>query len=350
MKLVFVYWAYENQGSELDIQGYTRAAREAGHEVTVYGRPNPKIPLNYSIDLRGADAVVFIVEWTTELQGGDQVDWLRLLVSVPRNRRVVIDCDGRYNDTICVHGDYNHRNDAESRAWVTFCDQLSDKIYQPTHRPLRANVRPFLFHIYDPAWEAPLDFSAKEFDMVYVGHSKFRWHGISRVLRALEPIRDQVGRIALFGYGWAELPEWATSMDMEDVYRIDAGYMSSLRVEAMAPVPFSRVIGTIGSGVFNPVVYRPLFEHLGMVTCRTFEVPAGGTIPLFVLDPDYVRAIYGDFGMELVLGEERPHEKILDVLARPDHYAEIVRGIRREFALRHSPQARLRELIEIIES
>ena len=36
MKLVFVYWAYENQGSELDIQGYTRAAREAGHEVTVF--------------------------------------------------------------------------------------------------------------------------------------------------------------------------------------------------------------------------------------------------------------------------------------------------------------------------
>jgi hypothetical protein len=70
MRLVFVYYAYENQGSELDLQGYTRAAREMGHEVTVYGVPNPKIPLNYSMDLSGADAVVFVLEWTTALQHG----------------------------------------------------------------------------------------------------------------------------------------------------------------------------------------------------------------------------------------------------------------------------------------
>ena len=27
MKLVFVYYAYENQGSQLDLQGYARAAQ-----------------------------------------------------------------------------------------------------------------------------------------------------------------------------------------------------------------------------------------------------------------------------------------------------------------------------------
>jgi hypothetical protein len=350
MKLVFVYWAYENQGSELDIQGYTRAAREAGHEVTVYGRPNPKIPLNYSIDLSGADAVIFIFEWTTDLLGGDRVDWARLLAAVPRNRRVVIDCDGRYNDRISVHGDFNHRDDAESRHWVTFCDELTDKICQPTTRPLRPNVRPFLFHVYDPLWETPLDLRTREFDLVYVGHSKFRWHGMSQMLQAVEPVRDQVGRIALFGYGWAALPDWAAGMGMEDVYQIDAAHLRRLRIEPMDPVPFAQVIATMSRGVFNPVIYRPLFERLNLVTCRTFETPAAGTIPLFVLDPDYVRAVYGDFAMELVLDGERPHEKVLDVLARPDHYARVVMEIRREFSLRHSPEARLRELIEIIES
>jgi hypothetical protein len=44
-----------------------------------------------------------------------------------------------------------------------------------------------------------------------------------------------------------------------------------------------------------------------------------------------------------------PHEKVLDVLARPEQYAEIVRGIRQELGRRHSPEVRLRELIEIIE-
>ena len=264
MKLVFVYYAYENQGSELDLQAYTRAARAAGHEATVYGAPNPKIPLNYSTDLSGTDAVVFVLEWTTGLQNGDRLDWTRLLASVPRRRRVVIDCDGRYNDAISVHGDYNHRNAAESRSWIDFCDSLSDKICQPTPRPLRPNVRPFLFHVYDPTWETPLDFSDKEFGMVYVGHSKFRWHGMSQVLHAVEPVRGTASeRIALFGHGWAGLPYWAAEMGIEDIYKIDSRYLTKLAVEPMEPVPFARVIETMSRGVFNPVVYRPAVRASG---------------------------------------------------------------------------------------
>jgi glycosyltransferase involved in cell wall biosynthesis len=350
MKLVFVYYAYENQGSSLDLQGYARAAREMGHEATLYGWPNPKIPLDYSIELAGADAVIFVFEWTTDLLYGDRLDWLRLVSSVPRNRRVVIDCDGRYNDLINVHGDFNHRTEAESVTYVDFCDAVADKIFQPTHRPLRPNVGTFLFHIYDPTWETPLDFSAKEFSIVYVGHSKFRWHGMSQVLRAVEPVRDQVGRIGLFGYGWDKQPDWAESLKMEDAYQVDFDYVKTLRVEAMAPVPFAEVIATMSRGSINPVVYRPLFEHLGFVTCRTFENVAAGTIPLFLLNSDYVCSVFGAEAAEnLVLAGDRPQDKIADVLARPGHYAEIVRGIRDEFRRRHTPEARLRQLIEIVQ-
>jgi hypothetical protein len=350
MKLVFVYYAYENQGSQLDLQGYTRAAEEMGHEVTVYGPPNEKIALNYSIDLRGADAVVFVFEWTTGLQNGDQLDWMRLLSAVPRNRRVVIDCDGRYNEPMLVHGDFNHRNADESTWWIDFCDTLADKVCQPTPRPARPNVRPFLFHIYDPVWETPLDFGDKEFGMVYVGHSKFRWHGMSRMLHAMAPVRDKVGRIALFGHGWSGQPYWAAEMGIEDMFQVDGDFLDKMSVEPMQPVPFARVIETMSRGTFNPVVYRPLFEKLGMVTCRTFETPAAGTIPLFLLDKQYVRDVFGERALELMLTQDHPHEKIADVLARPRHYTEIVRGIREDFRRRHSPQARLRELIEIVES
>jgi hypothetical protein len=127
---------------------------------------------------------------------------------------VVIDCDGRYNYLINVHGDFNHRTEAESIAYVDFCDAVADKIYQPTPRPLRRNVGTFLFHIYDPTWEAPLDFSGKDFSIVYVGHSKFRWHGMSQVLRAVAPVRSEVGRIGLFGYGWDRQPDWAEGLNM----------------------------------------------------------------------------------------------------------------------------------------
>jgi len=263
---------------------------------------------------------------------------------------VVIDCDGRYNDLINVHGDFNHRTEAESTAYMGFCDAVADKIYQPSPTPLRPNVGTFLFHIYDPAWEAPLDFSAKDFSIVYVGHSKFRWHGMAQVLRAVEPVRSKVGRIGLFGYGWDRQPDWAQSMQMEDVYQVDYDYMKRLQVEAHPPIPFAQVISTMSRGSINPVVYRPLFEHLGFVTCRTFENIAAGTIPLFLLNSGYVRSAFGDEAADsLVLAGDAPQDKIADVLLRPGHYAKIVAGIRADFRRRHTPEARLRRLIEIVQ-
>lgn len=349
MKLVFVYWGFENAGSMLDLRGYARAARGMGHEVIVYGPPNHAFGLDYSYDLTGVEAAVFVFEWTTALQFGDRLDWARLLSAVPRRRRVVIDCDGAYNDPIEFRGDYNHRSQAESRRWIDLCDSLTDKICQPTLQPQRSNVRPFLFHIYDPTWEAPLDFADKEFGMIYVGHTKFRWHGMSQVLKALEPVRDEVGRVALVGEGWDNPPEWTQYLEIKANYFVDREYLKRLQIEIMPPVPYRQVIETMGRAVFNPVVYRPLFEHLGMVTCRTFETPAAATIPLFLLEPGYVRTIYGEACGELVLGGGAPQEKIHDVLARPEHYAMIVRGIRQVFGKIHTPEARLRELMGVIE-
>ena len=347
MKLVVVYWGYENAGSMLDLRGYARAARSMGHEVSIYGPPNPAFALDYSKHLEGADAVIFILEWTTALQFGDRLDWTRLLEAVPRRRRIVIDCDGAYNDRIEFGVDYNHRSQEESRYWTDVCDSLSDKIFQPTYRPRRSNVRPFLFHIYDPTWEMPLDFARKEFDMIYVGHTKFRWGGMAKVLRAIERVRSRVGRVALVGEGWGKPLGW---MQWDDgKHYVDRDYLKRIGVEAMDAVPYPEVASTISKGVFNPVVYRPLFEHLGLVTCRTFETPAAGTIPLFLLEEGYVREIFGERALELRLEEEDAHEKILDVLGRPEHYAEIVMGIREDFGRRHTPEARLRELISFVE-
>ena len=180
MKLVFVYWGYENAGSMLDLRGYARAAKAMGHEVTVYGPPNPKFALDYSQDLDGADAVIFVFEWTTALQFGDRLDWARLLEAVPRRRRVVIDCDGAYNDPIEFGGDYNHRTRGIEPLLDRHLRQPVGQDFPADLRPRRANVRPFLFHIYDPTWETPLDFAAKEFSMIYVGHTKFRWRGMSQ--------------------------------------------------------------------------------------------------------------------------------------------------------------------------
>lgn len=349
MKIVFVYYGYENAGSMLDLRGYTRAAREMGHEVVVYGPPKRAFALDYSKDLSNADAVVFVVEWTTELQFGDNVDWVRLLDAVPRERRIVIDCDGHYNDPVWFMGDYNHWAMEASAEWINFCDSLSDKIFQPSYRPRRKNVRPFFFHIYDPTWESPISLEKKPFDMIYVGHTKHRWRGMLKVLKAIEKVRDKVGRVGLVGEGWGKSLDWMEQGEAKAKHYIDRDYLRKHRFEGLPAVPFDEVAVTIEKGVFNPVVYRPVFEQLGFVTCRTFETPAAGTIPLFLLNRDYVVEIYGEPATELMITGEEDSDKILDVLARPGYYADIVMDIRKDFRERHSPSARLRELIGFIE-
>jgi hypothetical protein len=347
---MFVYWAWEDQGSGLVIQGYSEAARALGHEVAVYGRPQPNIPLDYSLDIGSADAVIFVFEWTTHLHHGDCLDLARLVGKVPRERRVILDGDGNYNDLIRVAGDYNHREPEASRRWIEICDSLTDKICQPTLHPVRDNVRPFLFYAFNPAWAVPLDFRAKDFDLIYVGHSKFRWRPMHRVLRAVEPIREQVGRITLVGHGWDALPWWAEPMQLEECYLSDVAYLKGLDVEALPSVPFEQVIAWMSKGAINPVISRPTFDHLRLVTPRLFETPAASTIPLFGLDETHVREIYGEQALELVLPDDDPHEKILDMLSRPKHYMNVVADVRDHLAEKHSHAARLQELIEIVES
>lgn len=269
---------------------------------------------------------------------------------VPRERRVVIDLDGKYNDAISVVGDYNHPDGAASRRWVEVCESLSDKICQATLHPQRPNVRPFLFHAYNPAWEVPLDFSAKEYGMYCVGNNWFRWRGMQRVLRAIEPIREQVGRIGLVGSGWNSPAPWIHPMLGRDAYYTDPDYLAKLDVEIMPPIHFRQVVESMGKGIFVPVIYRPLFDHLRMVTCRTFETPAANAIPLFTQDATDVEEIYGTEAIELVLPTERPQEKILDILRSPERYAGLLKGVRRRLGEKHSYAARIGELIEIVTS
>ena len=349
MRLLFVHHVVEERGSAQDMYHYALAARDLGHEVVLFGARPEKSAYDWTRRVERADAVVFIFEWTTGLQHGDFMDLARLIATVPREQRVVLDCDGRYNEAISVDGDENHPDAESSRRWLEICDALSDTICQPTLHPRRPNVRPFLFHAYHTDWEVPLEPAGKEYGMCYVGNNWFRWKSVRRVLTAIEPIRVEVGRIALVGHGWNTPAPWANPSITPEAYEFDADYLEHLRVEVLPPVPFDEVVPQMGRGVFSPVVYRPLFDQLRLVTCRTFETVAAGTIPLFAQDAAFVEEIYGPAAVELALPPEGAEEKIRDVLRRPVHYVDAVMEIRRRLAEHHSYHARLAELLEIVE-
>jgi hypothetical protein len=350
VRMMFVHHVIEDRGSAQDMYHYVRAAEALGHEIALYGPPRPGSPFRYSLDADSADAVIFIFEWTTDLQFGGKLDYLRLVAKIPRSRRVVIDCDGKYNETISVIGDYNHSDAEASQRWIDVCDSLSDKICQPTSSPRRSNVQPFYFHAYSPTWAVPLEFGAKAYGMCYVGNNWFRWRPLKRVLEALAPIREQVGRIGLVGHGWDSSAPWASPTLIEDAYYTDPSYLRSLDIEVLPPVRFDQVVDSMSRGIFSPVILRPLFDHLRLVTCRTFETPAANTIPLFIQDPGYVEEIYGEEAVGLTLPENRPEERMLDLLRRPESYAKTVRDIRRRLSEKHSYMVRLAELVEIVES
>jgi glycosyltransferase involved in cell wall biosynthesis len=170
------------------------------------------------------------------------------------------------------------------------------------------------------------------------------------VLRAIEPIRERFGRIAVVGHGWDSMPPWASWMRIEDYFYTDQAYLGKMGVEYVQPVPFEQVINWMSKGILSPVIYRPLFSYLRFVTCRTFETPAANTIPLFGLDAGYVREIYGDEAIALVLPQDitAAQQKVADIVERPEHYARIVMGIRQHLAEKHSFKVRLREMVEMI--
>jgi hypothetical protein len=345
-RLLFFCQVHPDRGSARDMVGYVSAARALGHEILLYGPQGAHPGLPYTESLDGFDAAVFVVEYTSRLQYCDEARLEEVLKRVPRSRRVVIDCDGRYNDCLHVEGDSNHRDQAGSRRWTALCDRLADTILQPTPRPLRPNVRTFYFHGYDSADEEPLAGGSAEFDLLYVGNNWFRWQPLRKLLGALEPVRGRLGRLAVAGHGWGAAPPWDTSRLPPEASSTDPEYLRRLGCEILPPVPFEQVVRFMGRGRVNPVVYRPLFDRLGLLTCRAFETPAAATVPLFAQERAVVRRLYGAVAEGLVLGGD-PAGVVLDVAHRPGHYAALVGEMRRHLAARFSYRRLFEELIEI---
>lgn len=342
MRILFVYTG--DTGSDQTIQGYATAAEALGHEIVVHGRAS---------STGESDAVVFILEGRPVPPGADNLDLARLVAGVPRERRVVIDTDGCYNDAISVGAGDVDRSYGDTGArvrWIEIADSLSDKIVQPTLHPLRENVGTFFFHAYNPDLEIPLDFAEKPYGMAYVGTNWFRWEPLKRVLGAVEPVRAAVGRMMIAGNGWSSQTWWAPWAPPPSAHVTDPDYLRGLDIELCPPVPVGEVVPTMSLGVVNPVLLRPIFDLLHLVTVRTFETLAANTVPLFIQDTGFVAEIYGEQALELCLPEVDAHEKIVDLLERPGHYGRIVERIRARLREHFSHERQLGRLVELIEA
>ena len=340
-----------NAGSVQAVANYVRAGDEFGYKIALYGRKDPRYPsIRFSTDLVSFDYVVFIIESDRSWMSGLRMP--RILMQVPRHRRVIVDTDGTYNQLISVDNyDRNHMNECQRRRWLLHHEIIGDKIFQPTVTPIEPGVLALPFFGFDPASVIP-DTAApkKRFDVLHVGHNWWRWREVSgTLLPAIGKVRPHMNGVCFIGSWWDAPPAAAKELDLEGAFAVDNAWLRRLDIQVNAAVPYTHVTKVMSEGRINIMTQRPLLRRLKFLTSKYFEIFCADTIPLVMLDPDHAESVYGPCGRELAL-HDSVAEKLLDVLSRRDNYWEIVQEVRRHLAANHSYHSRLEDLCQALQS
>lgn len=329
------------------------AGQALGHDVALYGEPNPELPLlPFTTDLAAVDLALFVVQVPSDFP--DMPYLARVLDTVPRERRALLDLWGRFNDTIRVEHDFNHLEKLDDHLgweWEEAFTAVSDTVLQPTLAPRRAAVKSFLFHGYDPASvanphtsvrDAVAEWARKPYGVMYAGSNWQRWTQIRPFIESYARVRDKVGRACLVGWDWAARPDWAVEKGIAGI-DTDPALLAEAGVEIRNGVRFDEVVGLLGQARFAPVFHRPLFRELGLVTNRTFETFYADTLPVLMLPREQVQALYGPAATVLAPeGDVAAH--LTDAMKRPQHYWEALLETRSYLARHHSYAHRFNEL------
>jgi hypothetical protein len=346
--ILFVMDKRPNAGSIQAVGNYVRAGDELGHRCALYGRDDGRFPgLRFSTDVDAYDRVLFIVESSLNWMSALRVP--RILSLVERERRAILDADGMYNAVVVIDDyDHNHPSERDSARWISHLDEIADIILQPTLGDPPAGVAPLPFYGYDPRAEVrPAKRSAKQFDIVHVGHNWWRWQDLhSKILPALTDVRAELDGICFVGSWWTGAPP-ATPDDHLPAFHVDLHELRRLRIELRPAVHYTQVTHAMSEGRVNIMIQRPLFRHLRLLTSKYFEIFAADTIPLVLLDAEQAEAVYGPAGRELAL-DGQIGDKIVDALCRPDPYRELVADVRARLRSHHSYQARVSELVRAL--
>ena len=335
------------------VHKYAAAAKAQGHEIVVFGPAHWELPtLSFTTDLSDIDLALFVVQVPSDFP--DMPYLATLLDGLPRERRMLVDMWGRFNESIRLEHDFNHLEKMDGHQgweWEDAMQAVSDVILQPTLFPLRPQVGSFLFHGFDPgsvlrphasARQAAAAWTNRDYGVLYVGSNWQRWEQVRRFLEAYQPVKARAGKAGLFGWDWDERPQWAEKLGIKGV-DTDTAFLKDAGVETRSGVRFNEVAELLGTARFAPVIHRPLFRHLGIVTNRTFETFYADAIPVLMLPRDFVASIYGEAGLALVPGPDLAVH-LDDALTRPEFYWDAVLQVRGHLARHHSYAQRLGEL------
>jgi hypothetical protein len=346
VNILFVMKHRGNAGNTHAVANYIRVAPKYGHNVAMYGDPQPHLPdIKFSKDVRSFDRAAYLFE--SEIYRLSRLEEVTILGTIEKRHRIIFDMDGMYNPVTKVDDyDFNHATESEQSRWQEYFETLADVVMKPMlAKPHRPNVRSMLFYGYDAALETPLGSTPKQYDIMHLGHNWWRWRDIGgKLLPAIEPVRDMIGEIGFIGLWWDGPPAEGKDAGPEAAFESDPAMIKRLRVKTEESVMYTDVVRKMSTAKINIFTQRPVLHHMKHITLKYFEVFYADTIPLLMLDPDIALEVYGPAARELML-RENIGKKILDALARPDHYREVVSAVRKHLAANNSYDKRMAELV-----
>lgn len=350
MNILFVMKHRGNAGNTHAVANYIRVAPKYGHNVAIYGDPQEHLPdIKFSRDVRAFDRAAYLFE--SEIYRLSRLEEVSMLDAIPKRHRMIFDMDGMYSPVTKVDDyDFNHAEESEQRRWKEYYDTLADVVMKPMlAKSDDPRVRPMTFYGYDAALEMkPEEAPAKKYDIMHLGHNWWRWRDVGRkFLPAIEPVRDKIGEIVFVGLWWDAPPMEGKDAGPEAAFESDPALVKRLRVKTEPSVMYTDVVRKMSEAKINIFTQRPVLHHMKHITLKYFEVFYADTIPLLMLDEAIALEVYGPAVRELML-RENIAEKVLDALARPDRYRDIVATVRKHLAANHTYDKRMAELVSAI--
>jgi hypothetical protein len=350
LRIAIVGQFANTQGSITALAGYFGAARRAGHDLRastfgfVHETVRQYIPVadeDWVPDLM----ILLFESWPYLSEGAvAQIDR-----TVPRSRRLVVDCDGMYSPPVRSGSDVNHPDPGSRLYWAELFGALSDTVLQPCLGPLAPGAKRFLFYSVNPyQTRIPTPDSEKLYDLAYVGNNWVRWHDISWLFKGLAPARQQLGRMAVIGSWWdGSLPPTESKPEVLKFLYSDPSFLKEQGVEIYPAVSYDQVERTMGQSRLHPVLLRPALNSLGFVTPRMFETFMANTVPILPPYFKHASALYGPEVESLYLGY-RPAEAVLEILSHYSDYVALARDIAAKLVKEHSYDVRLDELLAFV--
>jgi hypothetical protein len=181
---------------------------------------------------------------------------------------------------------------------------------------------------------------------MYIGSNWQRWDQVRKLLEDYAPVRASFGRACLMGWDWDKRPDFAVEKGLKGI-DTDPALLARLGVELHHGVRFDEVTRLLGKARFAPVLHRPLFNRLGLVTVRTFETFHADALPVLMLPRELVTTIYGKAALKLVPADNLA-DHLTEAMESPEPFWDAVLKTRRHLASHHSIARRLDELASLV--